>query len=100
MKTHDTENQPPKQEEARSADAHCSRILFIGGPLDGVEIGMDEWPEECTVPGTELINKPTGSIYRYHLPSSTTERAAYTYREIDSANAERSGPPKETKPTE
>jgi len=63
-----------------------SRILFIGGPLDGAEIGMDEWPAESAVPGTEIINKPTGSMYRYHLPSSTPERAAYTYRETDSAN--------------
>jgi hypothetical protein len=73
---------------AEFSPAPCSRIVFIGGPLDGAEIGMAEWPKESTVPGTEIINKPTGSVYRYHLPSSTPERMAYTYRPSDYANAE------------
>lgn len=73
-----------------------SQILFLGGPLDGAEFSMGEWPKEATIPGTEILHKPTGSMYRYHLPSSTPRRAAYTYRENDSAKARPEEPPANT----
>lgn len=57
-----------------------------GGPLDGTVFLDGEWPEDATLPGTELLDKATGSLYRYHQPSSVTH-PVYTYRPQDSAHS-------------
>lgn len=58
---------------------------FLGGPLDGEQVMEDEWPKGQTQPGTEIVDKNSGSLYRYHSPSSITH-PVYTYRPKDSAN--------------
>lgn len=59
------------------------RVEFRGGRLDGLEL---DWPPTQPQPGTELVDKPSGQLYRYHLPSSAPGRAVYTWRPEDSAN--------------
>lgn len=62
------------------------RIYFElkGGPLDGTIFRESDWPEDATTPGTEIVDKATGSLYRYHQPSSISH-PVYTYRATDSA---------------
>ncbi len=57
---------------------------FRGGPLDGSQFFKDEWPDSVSLPATEIVDKPTGSLYRYHLRESW-HHAVYTYRPEDSA---------------
>lgn len=59
-------------------------LEFKGGPLDGQVFLVEEWPKDATIPGTEILDKATGSVYRYHQPSSITH-PVYTYRPADSA---------------
>ncbi len=58
---------------------------FKGGRLDGMKVLKSEWPKGQAWPGTEILDKPSGQLYRYHLPSST-HHAVYTHRPDDSAN--------------
>jgi hypothetical protein len=58
---------------------------FVGGPLDGEKVMAEEWPNDQSLPGTEIVDKNTGSLYRYHKQSSC-EHPVYTYRPADSAN--------------
>lgn len=57
---------------------------FRGGTLDGQKVMKAEWPPDQRWPGTEILDKPTGQLYRYHLPSSK-RHAVYTHRPSDSA---------------
>ena len=50
-----------------------------------MKIMKDEWPKDRAWPGTEILDKPTGSLYRYHKDRSV-HHAVYTYRAADSAN--------------
>ena len=59
---------------------------FSGGKLDGLKLLKSEWPKDQSWPGTEILDKPSGQLYRYHLPSSK-HHAVYTHRPADSANA-------------
>lgn len=61
-------------------------VEFKGGPLDGTVFREDEWPTGATTPGTEIVDKATGSLYRYHKPSSVTH-PVYIYRASDSAGS-------------
>lgn len=58
---------------------------FVGGPLDGEKVMAEEWPKDQSLPGTEVVDKNTGSLYRYHKQSSCAH-PVYTYRPTDSAN--------------
>lgn len=60
---------------------------FKGGKLDGLKIMKSEWPKDQSWPGTEILDKPSGQLYRYHLPSSK-RHAVYTHRPDASANVE------------
>ncbi len=59
---------------------------FSGGRLDGMKVLKSEWPKDPSWPGTEILDKPSGQLYRYHLPSSR-HHAVYTHRPDESANA-------------
>lgn len=59
---------------------------FKGGRLDGMKILKADWPKHQAWPGTEIIDKPSGQLYRYHKHHSV-KHAVYTHRPEDSANA-------------
>lgn len=54
-------------------------LEFKGGRLDGQQVMKHEWPKDTAWPGTEIVDKPSGSLYRYHHPSSL-RHPVYTYR--------------------
>lgn len=79
-----------QKNEQSSQDAGQSRIgssgmlsevlfEFLGGPMDGEKIRRDEWPKNRALPRTEILDKCTGSLYRYHH-SSSEQHPVYTYR--------------------
>jgi hypothetical protein len=65
---------------------------FSGGRLDGMKVLKSEWPKDQSWPGTEILDKASGQLYRYHLPSSKYH-AVYTHRPDDSANDKNQTPP-------
>ena len=45
---------------------------FQGGALAGVFIHEADWPEGKAEPGTEVVDKPSGHLYRFPHGASTT----------------------------
>ena len=68
------------------AEGAAVMLEFSGGPFDGQKILKQDWPKGCAWPATEVLDKPTGSLYRYNLPDSVNH-AVYTYRPKESASA-------------
>lgn len=60
---------------------------FNGGPLDGTQVRVSEWPADKSWPGTEVLDKASGSLYRYNARESK-RHAVYTYRLKESAHFE------------
>lgn len=52
-------------------------LEFKGGPLDGLQFLRKDWTD--SPPGTEIVDKAKGLVYRFHLPS-TVRHPVYTYR--------------------
>jgi hypothetical protein len=57
---------------------------FSGGSLDGEQVLKKDWPQKQTLPGTEILDKPTGQLYRYSHKHSTNH-PVYTHRPKESA---------------
>lgn len=81
---------PQKEPEPLAAGALFAvgedvMVEFKGGHLDGMKILKDEWPKDQAWPGTEILDKPSGQLYRYHKHHSA-QHAVYTHRPKDSAN--------------
>jgi len=79
------------------ADDGDVMMEFSGGRLDGMKVLISEWPQDLAWPGTEVMDKPSGQIYRYHATASV-RYPIYTHRPDDSANAESSNGEKEARP--
>lgn len=53
---------------------------FVGGPLDGFKVNREDWHKDQRLPSTDILDKRTASLYRYHLTSSN-HHAVYTFRQ-------------------